>query len=83
MEGTVMGAAKRNGELVADPAAQRAQLQKSQMMGVRRQASAHKTWLRGYELQVLGITVAARFAQRENAFVDMPDDSIIHPLCGP
>jgi hypothetical protein len=71
MEGTVVGAAKGNGELVADPTAQRARLQKSQMMGVRRPTPTHKAWLRSYELKVLRITVAARFTQRENAFVDM------------
>ena len=83
MEGTVVGAAKGNGELVACPAAQRARLQESQMMGVRRPTPAHKAWLRGHELQVLRITVAARFAQRKNAFVDTPGDSIIHALFRP
>jgi hypothetical protein len=62
MEDTMVGAAERNRELVADAAAQRAWLGESQMMGVRRPPSAQETWLRRYELEMLTIAVAARFA---------------------
>ena len=84
MEGTMVGAAKGNGELVADPATQRARLGKSQVVGIRWPAPAHKAWLRGYELQVRTIAVAAWFAQRENALVDVPGSGVIHMLgaCG-
>jgi hypothetical protein len=79
----MVGAAKGNGELVADAATQRVRLGKSQVVGIRWRAPAHKAGLRGYELQVRTIAVAARFAQREDAFVDMPGNSIIHTLFRP
>jgi hypothetical protein len=74
MEHTMVGTAKRNHELVADPAAQRARLGKSQVVGVRRPASAQQARLRGYELQVRAIAVAPRFAMRKSAFVDMANN---------
>jgi hypothetical protein len=46
VEKTMVGAAKRNRELVAHPSAKRTRLCKSQMMGVRRLASAQQAWLR-------------------------------------
>jgi hypothetical protein len=67
----MVGAAKGNGELVADPATQRARLGKSQVVGIRWLAPAHEARLRGYELQVRTIAVAARFAQSKGAFIDM------------
>jgi hypothetical protein len=83
MEGTMVGAAKGNGELVADPATPRARLGKLQVVGIRWPAPAHKAWLRGYELQVRTIAVAAWFAQSKSAFIDMPGNSIIHTLFKP
>src|SRR5208337_2421382 len=78
MEDSMVGAAEGYRELVADPAAQCARLRKSQMMGVRRPASAHEARLRCYELQVRPITIAARFAQRESAFVNVQRKGIVH-----
>jgi hypothetical protein len=75
----MVGAAKGNGELVADPATQRARLGKSQVVGIRWPAPAHQAWL----LQVRTIAVAARFVQREDAFIDMPGDGIVHTLFRP
>jgi hypothetical protein len=83
MEDTMVDAAKGNRELVADPAAQGARLGKSQVMGVRRPASAQDARLRGYELQMRSIAVAARFAQRESTFIDMPGNGVVHVLCRP
>ncbi len=77
----MVGPAKGYRELIADPTAQRARLRKSQVMSVRRPASAQQAWLRGHELQVRSIAVAARFAQCERAFVDVPGNGIVHPLC--
>jgi hypothetical protein len=83
VQDTMVGSAERNRELVADPAAERPRLGESQMVGVRRPASAQQTRLRGYELEVRTITVATWFAQREGAFIDMPVDGIVHALFGP
>jgi hypothetical protein len=83
MEDPMVGAAERNRELVADPAAQRPRLRKSQVMGVRWPASAQEARLRGYELEVRTITIAARFAQREDALIDVPGNGIVHTLFEP
>ena len=77
-----MGPAKGNRELVADPAAQRSWLGKSQVVCVRRPASTQQAGLRGDELEMRTIAVAPRFAQREGAFVDMPSDGIAHAILG-
>ncbi len=50
-------------ELVTDPAAQRARLDKPKVMRVRRRPAAHHAWLPGYELPVLLIAQAHRFPQ--------------------
>ena len=71
---------KRNRELVADPAAQRPRLCKPQMMGVGRSASAQQARLRCHELQVRAIAIAARFAQRKSAFIDMPGNGVVHAV---
>jgi hypothetical protein len=76
----MVGAAKGNCELVADPSAQRTWLSKSQMVGVRRSSSAEQTRLRRDELKMRAIAVAARFAVCKGAFVDMPGDRVVHPL---
>jgi hypothetical protein len=81
MEDTMVRTAKGHCELVADPAAQGARLCESQVMRVRRPASAQQAWLRGYELQVRTITISARFAQCERALVDVPGSGIVYPLC--
>ena len=83
MEHAMVSAAKRYHELVTDPAAQRARLGKSQMVRVRRPSSAQQAGLRGYELEMRTIAVAARFAMRKNAFVDMPGNGVVHTLLGP
>jgi hypothetical protein len=80
MENTMVCAAKGNCELVADPAAQRTWLGKSQMVGIRRSSSADETRLRRDELKMRAIAIAARFAVCKGAFVDMPGDRVVHPL---
>ena len=83
MKDPVVGPAKGNRELVADPAAQRSRLGKSQVVGVRRPAAAQEARLGGNELEMRTIAVAAWFAQRESAFIDMPSNRIIHSILGP
>jgi hypothetical protein len=80
MKCTMMGAAERDRKLVADSAPQSAWLHEPQMMWVRRPPSAHQARLRGNELQVLSVAVAARFTQGECAFIDVPGYGIVHPL---
>jgi hypothetical protein len=82
MKDSVMGAADRDHELIADPAPQCLRLGKSQVMRIRRPTSTQQAGLRRYELQVSMIAVAARLAQREGAFVDMPSDGVVHSLIG-
>ena len=76
----MMGAAERDRKLIADPTPQGARLHEPQVMRVRGAASAHEAGLRGNEFEVRAVAVAARFTQRERAFVDMPGDGIVHPL---
>ena len=74
----MMSAAKGYDELVTDPAAERARLGKSQMVRVRRPASAKQARLRGYEFQVRAVAIAARFAVCKDAFIDMPGHGVVH-----
>ena len=50
VEGAMMGAAERDCELIADPAAQSARLHKSQVMGVATLPSADEARLPRHEL---------------------------------
>jgi hypothetical protein len=78
MEGPMMGPAKRDGVLVAGPAAERARLSEPKVMSIRRPANQAR--LRRYDPEVRAIAVAARFVQRKCAFVDVPGNGIPHPL---
>jgi hypothetical protein len=50
VEGTMMGAAERDRELIADPSTQSLGLHESQVMGVARLPPAQKAGLRRHEL---------------------------------
>jgi hypothetical protein len=54
----VVEATDRNGELVADFAAERPRLSKTQMVGVGRRAAAHQAWQGGNELAVVLVAQA-------------------------
>ena len=54
----VVGAADRNGEFIADLAAERAKLGKAQMMGVGRRATAQQAGLAADELAVVLVAQA-------------------------
>jgi hypothetical protein len=71
VKGAMVGAAQRHRELVADPTAQGAWLHESEVVGVTRLPPTKEAGLRRQELQMGAIAVAARFAQREGALVDM------------
>src|SRR6516165_4417605 len=70
MHRTMMPAAEWDRELVADLAAERARLGKSEVVGVRGLATAKETRLLGDKAQVLPVAIAPRGSDRENALVD-------------
>ena len=67
----MVGSAQRYRELVARLAAHRARLGEFQMMGVRWASSADQTRLRSYEFKVGFVAEPPRFADREQALVDL------------
>ena len=76
VKGTMVGAAERHRELIADPAAQGPRLHESEVMGVARLPPAQEARLRRHELQMGAIAVTARFAQVEGGFVHMPENGV-------
>src|SRR6516162_9504661 len=70
MHRTVMPAAERDREFIADLAAERTGLRKSEVVGVRGLAAAHETRLLGDIAQVLPVAIAPRRSDRQNALVD-------------
>src|SRR5262249_9510701 len=70
MHRTVMPAAERDRELIADLAAERTGLGESEVVGVRRLAAAHETRLLGDVAKVLPVAIATRSSDREDALVD-------------
>jgi hypothetical protein len=67
---TVVPTAQRNGELIADFAAESARLGKAHMVGIARRPPANQTWLPGNESDVLPITDAPWFGKGQNRLVD-------------
>ena len=65
-----MGAAERDGELIARLAPERARLHKSNVMRVRGLAAAQQARLLRHEAEMLLVPVAVGSAQREHALVD-------------
>ena len=70
MHRTMMPATERDRELIADLAAERARLGKSEVVGVRGLAAAHETRLLGDIVKVLPVAIATRGSDREDALVD-------------
>src|SRR5262249_26247325 len=66
----MMPAAEWDRELVADLAAERTGLSKSEVVGIRRLAAAQQTRLLGDIAQVLTVAIATRGSDREDALVD-------------
>jgi hypothetical protein len=60
MELTMMSAAQRDGELIADLASERAALREAQMVRVRRLPAANEARLRGHISDVVAVANAAR-----------------------
>ncbi len=63
----MMEATNRNRELVADLAAQRTRLRKTEMMRIGRFAAAHHARLLGHEFAVVLIAQANGFARKAGA----------------
>jgi hypothetical protein len=70
MHRTMMPATERDRELVADLAAERAGLCKSEVMRVRRFAAADEACLLSDVAQVLSVAIPARCGNREDALID-------------
>jgi hypothetical protein len=68
MHFAMVHAAKWDGELIADFAAQPARLGESQMMRTRRRAATEEAWL--LSLKVLSVAMALGRSNRKNALVD-------------
>ena len=78
VERAMMQSAQRHGELVAHPAPERRGLSKPEMMGIRRSPTAEQARLQCYELEVIAVAVAPRFAQGQVGFVD-PGSARVRP----
>src|ERR1700719_1999510 len=70
MDFAVVQAAKWDRELIADLAAERADLGEAQMMRVHRFPPADEAWTRSHELDVSPISVASDFGKPEHTLVD-------------
>ena len=70
MHRAMMPAAEGDRELIADLAAERTGLRKSEVVGVRGLAAADETRLLGDIAQMLPVAIAPRGSDREDALVD-------------
>jgi hypothetical protein len=70
MHRAMMPAAEWDREFIADFAAERTGLGKSEVMGIRGLAPAHETSLLGDIAKVFSVAIATRRSNREDALVD-------------
>jgi hypothetical protein len=77
MKRPMMGPTQWHCVFVTHSATESAKLRKSQMMSIRRPPTADEASVRRHEPKVFTVAVAARFAKRERAFVDVPSDRIL------
>ena len=73
MHFTMMSAAQRDRELIADLAAEGAGLRKANMMGIAGLAPAHEARLQAYEVPMLLVAIAPWLTESEQAFIDLGD----------
>jgi len=66
----MMDTAQRDGELIADAAAQGGRLGKPEVMGVRRSPLAYQARLGGDKFEVCAITVTSWLAEREYTLIN-------------
>ena len=69
VQGAMVRAAERHGELIAHSSTKGGWLRKPEVMGIRRSPFAKETWLRGHELKMRAVAVAARLFQRQHALI--------------
>ena len=69
VQGAMVRAAERHGELIAYASTNGGGLRKPEVMGIRRSPFAKETRLRGYELKMRAVAVAARLVQRQHALI--------------
>src|ERR1035441_5591845 len=74
---TMMAAAERNGELIADFQAQGSGLRKAQVMRIGRLTPTDKTGLRRNKPQMAFVTKAFGFCNRQNAFINLAREQIM------
>jgi hypothetical protein len=83
VERSMMGSAKWDCVFVTDTATKGASLREAQVMRIRRPPPADQARLRRHEPEVGAVAVAAWFAHREGAFVDVPSHGIVDPFRQP
>ena len=66
----MVAAAERNGKLIADLAAERSALRKSEMVGVCRPPAANQAGLLSYMFNMVSVTHPARFRHGEHALIN-------------
>ena len=66
----MMGTAERDGELVADFAAERFRLSEADVVSVGGEGATDKAWLRCDETEMILVAEAARLAEGQGALVD-------------
>ena len=82
MHHTMMPAAEWDYEFIADLAAERTRLGKSEVVGVRGLAAADEARLLGDVAQMLPVAIAPRGSDREDALVDALRLTGVRPLGG-
>ena len=70
MHRPMMPSAERDRELIADLAAERARLGKSEVVGVRGLAAADDACLLSDVAQMLAVAIPTRYSNRKDALVD-------------
>jgi len=78
----MMPSTERDRELIADLAAKRTGLGKSEVVGIRWLAATHETRLLGDIAQVLPVAIAPRGSDRKDALVDALRLTGVHAFGG-
>ena len=77
MKCSMMGATQWHRVFITHAPTESARLGEPQMMGIRRSPATDKARVRRHEPKVSTVAVAAGFAKRERAFVNVPSDRIV------
>ena len=77
----MVSAAERNGELIADLAAERSALRKPEMMGICRPPAANQARMLGDKSDMLPVTHPAGFRHRQRALIDRSRGPAVLRFC--